>query len=148
MPVSLKKGKLLLFSFILYFNSNYRYIPNAKQVTRTRVPPRYSSLSFWPNRTCKCSFWVFLWPNQPPFHPTPATQYEKRVQSDTFFLLNCLCFQRNEAATASLSPFFVSFQCSEGPLPPRRHVLFVFNATRGLLPPCLSFFTKYGAFVI
>jgi len=25
--------------------------------------PRYGFLSFWPNRTCKCSFWVFLWPN-------------------------------------------------------------------------------------
>ena len=25
--------------------------------------PRCGFLSFWPNRTCKCSFWVFLWPN-------------------------------------------------------------------------------------
>ena len=25
--------------------------------------PHYGFLSFWPNWMCKCSFWVFLWPN-------------------------------------------------------------------------------------
>src|SRR6266568_2149201 len=49
-----------------------------------------------------------------PSHPTPAAQYEKRVQLGTFSLLDCLRFQRDEGATA-LSPFiFIFFDMSSG----------------------------------
>jgi len=64
------------------------------------TPPQQPNMKNTSNRA-RFSCWVAS-------HPTPATQYEKCIQSGTFSLLDCLRFQHDDGATA-LSPFILFF---------------------------------------